>query len=260
MGINDYEAACFLVYLLDQVEGDLWSNVEKDLGRLSYEDALDQGETPTDREGDQDCWASVATYENLAINMKKSILWIKCFFNDWINSINIGKAKANSRIEALFGDDSYFLTFNYTKTLEEIYRIPSNKVCHIHGDLKTRMFFGHGDDTDYTNVYQEFATGAEDVLASIDRELRKNTSEAYKKHEDFFHTLTLKESKIESIYFFGFSFSEVDQYYLQRLFGSLPTFTLKVFFNDYDDKIKIEKYKDVLKKLGFEGQFECYHI
>lgn len=43
-------------------------------------------------------------------------------------------------------EGSIFLTFNYTKTLEDIYKIDAKRVYHIHGviDDKESMIVGHG--------------------------------------------------------------------------------------------------------------------
>ena len=43
-------------------------------------------------------------------------------------------------------EDSIFLTFNYTKTLEDIYGIDAKRIYHIHGviDDKDSIEFGHG--------------------------------------------------------------------------------------------------------------------
>ena len=43
-------------------------------------------------------------------------------------------------------NDSVFFTFNYTKTLENLYNIPSSNIIHIHGCVEDNEDFilGHG--------------------------------------------------------------------------------------------------------------------
>lgn len=58
------------------------------------------------------------------------IYHVKRTFNAWIASLD--KADGSKRIH-LIRKDSLFITFNYTRTLEELYQIPDNQVLHIHG-------------------------------------------------------------------------------------------------------------------------------
>ena len=53
-------------------------------------------------------------------------------FTPWIQSIII-----ESEQLVKFKNDSIFLTFNYTDTLEKVYAIPENQILHIHGRAST---------------------------------------------------------------------------------------------------------------------------
>ena len=50
-------------------------------------------------------------------------------FISWVKSIEVAHCKAFHSLET----GAFFLTFNYTDTLEEVYGIPSERVLHIHG-------------------------------------------------------------------------------------------------------------------------------
>ena len=50
-----------------------------------------------------------------------------------MNTISLGDKKTD--IEELILPEDYFITFNYTLTLEELYNIPSNHILHIHGKI-----------------------------------------------------------------------------------------------------------------------------
>ena len=43
--------------------------------------------------------------------------------------------KANDLIEQILDSDGYYISFNYTHTLEDIYDIPREQILHIHGEV-----------------------------------------------------------------------------------------------------------------------------
>lgn len=105
-----------------------------------------------------------------------------------------------------------FLSFNYTSTLEEIYNVGS--ICHIHGIQNSDIFFGHGNDEDYTEYYLSHYIGAEDELRELDVRLRKDTAKAIQVNKPFFE---LMQDRVKNIYSYGFSFSDVDLPYIQEI-------------------------------------------
>ncbi len=54
-----------------------------------------------------------------------------------------------------FKDDDYFITFNYTLTLEDLYKIDSKRVLHIHGQLK---------NVNYRDLYVPYLLGNDIVV------------------------------------------------------------------------------------------------
>lgn len=66
---------------------------------------------------------------------------LRCLFSGWILSLDITEADSKYR----FGDDCFFINFNYTDTLERRFKVPQNSIYHIHGDAKhpDSIIFGH---------------------------------------------------------------------------------------------------------------------
>lgn len=54
-------------------------------------------------------------------------------FTKWSHSIPLATTPINFHLEK----DAYYLTFNYTDTLEVLYGIPQNHILHIHGQAIT---------------------------------------------------------------------------------------------------------------------------
>lgn len=62
-------------------------------------------------------------------------------FISWVKSIEVAHCKAFHSFET----GAFFLTFNYTDTLEDVYGVPPERILHIHGRAKTEdsLVVGH---------------------------------------------------------------------------------------------------------------------
>ena len=67
---------------------------------------------------------------------------IKDTFHEWVDSLP--QASINNKVN-IDVKDSFFITFNYTLTLECLYKIERDKILHIHGSLNDDEYIlGHG--------------------------------------------------------------------------------------------------------------------
>lgn len=250
---NDDEVVNFLIYIISQVEGKDWRDLETTLGKLNFNEFFDDLYQPTDRDGDPDLWKTAYQNEDLAQQVVSPVLSITKFFSEWIDSLKIDNSIA--KIGSFAGDinieTDQFLTFNYTETLEKVY--DAKHVCHIHGKQGEEMLIGHGDDT-----YEEdmIHIGSEDSLNRTKRKLRKETEKALKKHRTFFTELI--SSNIDKIYSFGFSFAEVDEIYIKEVCDRLNTEKITWYLNSFDSEKKREKFKATIIACGFKGNFNIY--
>lgn len=134
-----------------------------------------------------------------------------------------------------------FLTFNYTKTLEDIYKIDAKRVYHIHGviDDKDSMVVGHGLGEEELNdmlksqelrkgevwnkklnrmTRLQIVTPKHKELAALSSlesivSLKKDVEGCIEKNQQFFNEIF----DVERIYVFGFSFSSIDMPYLEKI-------------------------------------------
>lgn len=244
----------FIEQLLCDVDGDKWSNLESALGKIDFDNYIDDYEN--DDDDDDDLFHEEYHNEDCAMSLIYPILDIPSYFSRWISTIDINKAIKKKDFEKIIDKDSdMFLSFNYTKTLESLYGVLG--VCHIHGVQDEKLLFGHGNDYDYfsdDNYGRQI--GTESSFQEIHDKLKKDTKGAINDNISFFNDLG---TSIDKIYSYGFSFSEVDEIYIREICKCLDTKSSIWYFNEFDDE-SIGKYIKILKKCGFVGDFNTYSI
>lgn len=137
------EVAEFLVYLISIAEpdGSKWSDLEASLGRLDYDEAFDMLPEELDDDGDINYWRESYNNEDMASNLYTAVSYVKDLFAEWVDDIDIEIAKTKQRFLSLIEPEDIFLTFNYTETLEVVYGINEDRVCHIHGKQGENILF-----------------------------------------------------------------------------------------------------------------------
>jgi len=77
------------------------------------------------------------------------------YFKEWIYNI----ALPNDKDLSVFTPNSFFINFNYTDTLEKLYKVPYDKVLHIHGqatDPKSQLIIGHSSKTTIDEMCESY--------------------------------------------------------------------------------------------------------
>lgn len=256
MSYDDIDVVGFLMEVITNAEpkGEKWSDLETSLGYLDLDEYLDNW---IDDEDDDNEWHEVHRNEDLSANLVGAVLEITDYFSEWIGKIDIDEVAPKSEFEKLVNcDKDLFLTFNYTNTLEEIYKVKN--VCHIHGKQGGKLLFGHGNDKDYTEEYMASHVGSEDSRQGMQEQLRKNTTEAIRGNQDFLNSIRSKS--VDKVYSFGFSFSEVDEIYITEICRRLANANVTWYLNDFDDLAIRTKYESIIKSCGFKGKFDTYHV
>ncbi|WP_458124723.1 bacteriophage abortive infection AbiH family protein [Paenibacillus sp. Z3-2] len=251
---DGFDTVGFLIEVISNAEPDRnkWSDLETSIGFLDLDEYLDDW---FDDEDDND-YHKVYRNQDVASNLVGAILEITDYFSEWIDTIEIDEfTPKKSFIELINAENDLFLTFNYTQTLESLYN--AMNVCHIHGEQGGKLLFGHGNDEDYTDKYIDQYIGSEDYLQEMQKQLRKDTAGAIIQNQEFFNGI---REAVDKIYSYGFSFSEVDQVYIEEICSKNKTDNVTWLLNDFDDETKREEYKKIIKSCGFMGNFSTYHI
>ncbi|WP_418696647.1 bacteriophage abortive infection AbiH family protein [Bacteroides sp.] len=187
---------------------------------------------------------------------------IKGTFKKWIESLS--QANTDKKIE-LIHDDCFFINFNYTHTLQQLYGIPDSQILHIHGDIgEEELILGHN------KTYEELHAMAEGIQPEPPEDLSEDElAEWYQDNGDDYITQTVRDTAvnnifgirkdveniinnnhlhfssmkdIEHIYIYGFSFSPVDIPYIDEILRYIDKnkvqWTISYFSKDDIDKIE----------------------
>ena len=258
-GVDTQDAMHLALWLLTWCNGKKdckWKKFESNLAKLDYAIVMNDN---TIFCGDKDNpFREAANYEMFANDLKVAMQKLPEIFARWVKNIQISKDQKRDVVD-LFDGSSMFLNFNYTETLETLYGISDEKVCHIHGKRggNEPLIVGHRK-----KKQREFHVhyAADSILQGIDQDLKKDTKSAWKRHREFFEQL--KDSDITEIYSYGFSFSRVDMSYIRKICSDIDTQKIIWYQNDFKltDKKK-HKNEQKIRSAGFRGEFGTpFHI
>lgn len=244
-----------------------WSYFEQRLGELSMRNYIEDASFRAFNEAIQveerrayDTYAGERIADTELSNL---IAQIKGTFREWIQSLLPGEKWFRLPIER---ESSLFLTFNYTPTLETIYKIQRENILYIHGSIDSEEYIlGHGlsyqeivdncesgeecpDDVPVEEMEQWYNDHSDDFMTeqakkvAIERmlDLRKDVDQIIEDNKSFFESL----KEVESIHIYGFSFSSIDLPYLFAILSRIDKNSVQweiSYFSD-EDKENAEQF------------------
>ena len=175
--------------------------------------------------------------------------------SDWVKTLSV----SNTNEFDIKKENAVFLTFNYTRTLEDLYGIIGDRILHIHGQLgdeRGSLVLGHGGNV-ATPTYSpdvveiEDAWGEEEKAAESARQVvllwRKPVSELINQYHDFWERL----NDVANVYTLGFSFSEVDLPYIKKVAMHVLLMTAKWHIGWHKDG-EAEKFRKAASASGVD--------
>ena len=242
-----------------------WSDFEE---KLADFDKISITSTDiTDKDGDLDGSKMANTANDTGETLAKYVFyslnklfkeWIEETYSEWAARILTKSKESLSKLfkaTILNNPDVLFINFNYSKTLEDLYRIPEDQVIHLHGIIGSSQFiFGHGYEDEFnSNSYDFNPLNVGSYLEAVVDKLKKPTDRVLCKYREFFETL----SSIKEIYFIGFGIryeNGVDAPYFKEIFKQAPDASI------YVDKFDM-KHEDAIKKtLNAWGAHKAYQL
>lgn len=133
-------------------------------------------------------------------------------------------------------EDSFFINFNYTDVIEMLYEIPEERVFHIHGrsSKHERLIYGHN-----TFLLGSSMNNDEEQVSFELGKYQKNPYEHIHKHQELQEIL----KDVEYVHIYGFSFSSVDEDYMDWFFNNVSaTSQWEVSWFSNEDKNRIDKF------------------
>ena len=132
-------------------------------------------------------------------------------FEKWALEI-IGTIEVPQRV-CLERNESFFINFNYTDTLQLLYKIPEDRVFHIHGRASKHehLIFGH-------NQYHIGIKYDSPFVQPVCQELDKYCKNPYNNYTKINRDIC----GVEYIHIYGFSFSPIDEGYIDWIDFKTP--------------------------------------
>lgn len=227
----------------------LWKDFENDLGTFNFKnlydthnniDVLSETFRPSEAFGLED--EITETTEALVQNIRDA-------FSNWISEIDFSESCIGKVNQINFGKEDLFINFNYTDTLEVLYKIAKEKILYIHNNANESfgdLIFGHGKQEEDVPKQEELDengdsnrtmfTDSEDAARYPFYALIKQTEDVLKEHGAFFNGL----KNIDLIVVLGHSLGHVDWPYFQRLKSLFPSANWKFSYYGEKEKSKLK--------------------
>lgn len=228
----------------------LWSVFECELPNLN-QDALFDWATTSNPNWNQN-WKGYYSFVDEVRDEVDYIALLKSAFTKWIQAISLEDVHRKYEIS---GENSLFVTFNYTLTLEQVYHIPAYRILHIHGVVGKfpRLVVGHNmPDTEVDNIFSsenDFEEEACKEVATLIKSWHKDTAGIIAANEGFFSHL----GNITDVYVLGHSMSDVDMPYFAKVRKSIPQsakWHISVF--DKEDRNNKQQAVDKLRLVNVD--------
>lgn len=214
----------------------IWRDFEESLGRVDFSPHLDD-------------------YSGAPL-MERAFDCLQSSFNQWIASIDTTKIIPDKNILNLFDcENDIFLTFNYTATLEDIYKIQPQNIRHIHGMSGKGIVFGHSGLNEEEFLQLNSDPELINTAARLFHKYTKNVEKIIDRNKDFFRRV---DDSISDIYVYGFSFSSCDLRYIYEICHSAKM--ANWHFNSYETEEARTRYRDIIRRFGASGKICTYNL
>lgn len=264
------------LYLIENhfhVDSEFWSDFENNLSKFNVAEfsEMEAREYYPDLSSEHYSREIDAAAYQSGLDFERITSEIQIAFQNWIQDLNLPDSKQKITINK---KDSYFINFNYTKTLEDLYRIPSSHICHIHGcvDSDDKFILGHGNTIShdialsaYLDIpdncetqeqieafYQEnydpiYDDVVETTVHKVNTLLRKDVEGIITNNFYTFERLC----NLEEIHIYGWAFSNVDIPYLIEVIKRNDKSKLKWIISWFNEKDK-EKATNFLNSYNID--------
>lgn len=247
-----------------EIEGEWWNDFERNLGEFDVKRFVSKYDPC--KKSDESVFEQVKRRKELEQKYKiPPSLYYDCpcayrleglldilqyCFEKWISEVTkMFKAK----YVHLEKENSFFINFNYTDTLQYLYKIPDERIVFIHGRASKyeHLVFGH-DKIPYLNGIVGYD---ENKTCEVLGRYHKNPYEHLLKHDNLPDNL----KDVEIVHVYGFSFSHVDEEYMDWIEAHTPkTCHWEISWHIEQDKKRIESF--ILDHFSLKNRFNLIKL
>lgn len=159
-------------------------------------------------------------------------------FSNWILQLEDANPVRKVRIDK---NNSVFISFNYTQTLENLYAILSSNILYIHGCAvkNDKLIFGHNKTPDklLENWQDNYSHEELSVLVKASNELSilyKDVKSIIENNCTFWESI----KNINKIHLWGLSLSDVDMPYISHIYSTINNDDIEWEFSWYAESDK----------------------
>lgn len=225
---------------------ELWSNFEYALSTLDYDELMEYASEHlvsyySDDFRDRDNHSYQVVLEDELSFVRK----IEKHLKEWVVYLEHKQISPQLRFNS---DESHFITFNYTSTLENGYGIEDKCVTHIHGSLQSgELIYGHGISNVFSaHEYDDIRmTEGSQIIKSYFESSKKDTNIIIHQNGALWNSLC----NITEIVVIGHSLSYVDLPYFKFIYNCTLNNDPVWRYSYYGKHEKIN-HANTLMKLG----------
>ena len=239
-------------FRLGKSEEHLWTNFEKDLETFDWKSFY---HAHCNIDINEDSFKPSLFYsleDDLKEQTDRLTDSIREAFESWIENIDIESVNCILTIE----DNSFFITFNYTLLLERVYKIPNDRILHIHGDIEyqqnDKLIFGHNSILEEEPELDEngdsnrtISSGSESASKYPFYALQKPVKEIIEENKKQFECL----STIKKVIVLGHSLNKIDIPYFKEIIGNTNDVKYEVSYHTDWEK---ENHPLTLQGIGID--------
>lgn len=180
---------------------------------------------------------------------------LKLRFGEWIRQLEIPFLEDLPVCPLRLPTTARYLTFNYTSTLTDIYRIPSPQILHIHGEAKKQqdLVLGHAWNPKEIPSLNEDADEDSDprlvegnsIIDDYFGQTFKDTQRMIKENRRFFDSL----ANLSKIMVLGHSLSPVDEPYFREIVARINVNRVRWIVTYHEDQQR-EEHRNTLLNIG----------
>ncbi|CAC9449102.1 unnamed protein product [uncultured Gammaproteobacteria bacterium] len=232
-------------YWFNVEDKEFWSDFEENLGNLDDDSLMMYAREYSTNINDEN-----PKYNGVEIEVDRifePIVGLRKVIIEFIRDATKNLPNAGIDIDI----NAKFINFNYSKTLEVIYKVNTDNIFYIHGNIDDeKVILGHREDNPFKSYYAidegsydyscEIGTGAAEYYFN---EIFKNSEQIIQDNTGYFENL--KETK--EIVVLGHSLSNVDKAYFDKIHRCVDDCTWFISCHQDED---IPKKENFLLNIG----------